>query len=83
MISEWRYALKPLPVDSAAKKLAATMRLLKQAEAFQREHRALSVAEASTEERMSRIVRGLRARVAEPELQGQGRGPDDDPSKRN
>ena len=83
MPSEWRYALKPLPVDSAVKKLAATMLRQKLTETFQRERRASSVMEVSAEERLRRLVRGFRARVTEPGLQEQGCGPDHDPSKRN
>ena len=83
MPSEWRYALKPLPVDSAVRKLAAAMLPQKQTETFQRERRASSVVDVSAEERMRRLVRGFRARVTEPGLQEQDCGPDDDPSKRN
>ncbi len=82
MRNGWRYALKPLPVDSVAKKLAATMMLRKQTEGFRQERGTSSDVEISAEERMRRIVCGLRARVTEPELQ-QGCGPDEDPSRRN
>ncbi len=83
MAGQWRYALKPLPVDTSVKALAATMSGRERTEAFQRERRASSVVEVSAEERLGRIVRGLRARVSEPEPEERDCGPDVDFSRRN
>jgi hypothetical protein len=83
MTSEWWYALKPLPVDPAARRLAATMMPQNHTGSCQREGPAPLGAGDSVEGRMGRIVRGLRARVTEQELQEQDCEPDDDLSKRN
>jgi len=83
MPSSWWYALKPLLVDPDLGKLARTMAPSKRSEIVQRDRRLSSVGEASVEERMRRIVRALRTRVTEPELQDEDCGSCDDPSRRN
>lgn len=59
------------------------MMLQGDAEALQLPRPPFSIAEVTVEDRLRRIVRGLRTRVTEPEVRDQSRGPDDDPSTRD
>ncbi len=86
MPGEWRYALKPLPVDPEAKRIAGRRATPRPLEASRREPLASSPVPASAEEHARRIVRGLRARETQPEPRSellQQDGPDDDPVSRN
>jgi len=83
MPSDWRYALEPLPVDPAARRLARSMGAPKRIAAAHGGRQAQPLAGVPAEERMRRIVNELRARVAEPDPEAQGSGADEDPSGRN
>jgi hypothetical protein len=82
MPGEWRYALKPLPVDPEAKRIAGRRTAPRPVEVSRREPLAYSPVPGSAEEHVRRIVRGLRARETQPDPREQD-GPDDDPVSRN
>lgn len=79
MPSEWRYALKPLPVDPEAKWLAGPRTAPGPVKVSRREPLSSSPVPASTAEHTRRIVRALRAR----ETRSEEEGLDDDRARRN
>lgn len=82
MPAEWRYALKPLPVDPEARRIAGRRTAPRSPEDSRREPLAPSPVPGSAEEHARRIVRGLRARETKPDPRELD-GPDDDPVSRN